>query len=200
MYKTPADIVLAVRNRACPNLTRPTHPVKRPNQSDPEFTLDVFDYQEDHKPMNERIKIYDAHESNKWALFFDQCSPSLKTLLKGAPDFQTARASNDVIGLISLIQGYCCQFDHQGHPHMSIAEAFKSLCLAFQQPTQSNNNYFNDFKSLVKVLETYSGSGALGFLPEMIKVELEDICTTANTTVALATDEQKPLARNFSRH
>ena len=81
---------------------------------------------------------------------------------------------------------------------MSIAEAFTSLCLAFQQPTQSNNDYFNDFKSSVEVLETYGGSGALGFLPEMIKVELEDICTAADTTVAIATDKQKLKATETS--
>ena len=90
-------------NRSRPNLTWPTHPVKDPSQSDAKFTLDVFDYQEDRKRMDERIKIYDAHKSNAWALFFDQCSPSLKTLLEGAPGFQTVCVSNDVIALISLI-------------------------------------------------------------------------------------------------
>jgi hypothetical protein len=109
--------------------------------------------------MDERIKVYEAHKSNAWALLLDQCSPSLITLLEGAPGFQAARAANDVVTLISLIQGYCCRFDRQGHPYMSVAEAFKSLCFAFQQPSQSNNDYFNDFKSLVEVLETYGGTG-----------------------------------------
>ena len=148
--------------------------------------MDVFDWQEERKINSARERIYKAHESNAWALIFDQCSTGLKTQLEGAPKYAAARADDDIITLISLIQGYCCRFDQQSQAYMAIAETFKNLCLFFQRTNQSNNEYFKDFTSLVDTLETYGGNGALGYLPALITVELQLLCDALNPPIAIA--------------
>ena len=199
-YKEPNDIVLAIRNRARPNLTLPPRPVKG-TQSDAEFSLDIFDYQEERKVIAARERVYKAHESNAWALIFDQCSTGLKTQLEGAPGYAAARASNDIVTLISLIQGYCCHFDRQSQTYIAIAETFKSVCLLFQRAHQSNDEYFKDFTSLVETLETYGGNGALGYLPTMIASELQLLCdqTSPPTPITSATDAMKTTAAETVR-
>ena len=57
-YKDPNEIVLAIRNRSRPNLSPPARPVKG-TQSDAEFALDVFDYQEERKSIAEHLIICD---------------------------------------------------------------------------------------------------------------------------------------------
>ena len=70
--------------------------------------------------MRVRKDKYNKNESNAWALINDQCAPELKNKLEGTVDYITCKNKNDVVSLLSMIRGYCCQFDTLNDEYMSI--------------------------------------------------------------------------------
>jgi hypothetical protein len=77
-----------------------------------------------------------------------------------------------VVSLLSMIQGYCCQFDTLNDEYMSIVGAIKNLLYFFQKPTQPNSDYHKNFMAMVEAIEEYGGAGYLTYFPNMIKKEL----------------------------
>jgi hypothetical protein len=75
--------------------------------------------------------------------------------------------------LLSMIRGYCCQFDTLNDEYMAIiVGAIKNLLYFFQKTTQANLDYHKDFITMVEVIEEYGGAGLLTYFPNMIKKEL----------------------------
>ena len=65
----------------------------------------VFMWKEDYKSMKLRMDKYKGHESNAWALIYDQCSPELKNKLDGTEGYDGAKSTNDVAKLLTMIRG-----------------------------------------------------------------------------------------------
>jgi hypothetical protein len=78
------------------------------------------------------------NKSNAWVLIYDQCAPELKNKLEGMADYNVSKKTNDMVLLLSMIQGYCCQFDtlNLNDEYMAIVGAIKNLLYFFQKPTQ----------------------------------------------------------------
>jgi hypothetical protein len=77
-----------------------------------------------------------------------------------------------VIKLLTIIRGYCCQFDTLNNEYMSIVKSLKNLFYFFQKAEQTNSGFHEDFMALVKVIEEYGGAGLLTNFPNMIRKEL----------------------------
>jgi hypothetical protein len=131
-----------------------------------------FAWKEDYKGMKHRMDKYNDNESNAWALIHDQCSPELKNKLKGTSGYDNAKSSNDIIKLLTMIKGYCCQFDTLNDEYMSIVKSLKNLFYFFQKTEQTNSEFHEDFMALVEVIEEYGGTGSLIYFPNMIKKDL----------------------------
>jgi len=86
--------------------------------------------------------------------------------------YDSAKSSNDIIKLLTIIRGYCCQFDTLNDEYMSIVKSLKNLFYFFQKPDQKNSEFHEDFMALVEVIEEYGGTGSLTHFPNMIKKEL----------------------------
>ncbi len=174
----PDNIVKAIQQMKRPTLDYPYKPAKDKCVDDQgAFDEDIFDmakftWKEDYKAMRMRKDKYNENESNAWALIYGQCAPELKNKLEGTADYNTCKNTNDVMSLLSMIRGYCCQFDTLNDEYMSIVGAIKNLLYFFQKPTQSNSDYHEDFMAMVEVIEEYGGAGSLTYFPNMIKKEL----------------------------
>jgi len=179
-YKMPDDIVKAIQQMKRPMLPCPDKPTKaqcvddQGDLNEDEFEMAKFTRKEDYKELRVRKDQYNENESNAWALIYDQCAPDLKNKLEGTVDYITCKNKNDVVSLLSMIRGYCCQFDTLNDEYMSIVGAIKNLLYLFQKPTQTNSDYHEDFTAMVevKVIEEYRGAGSLTYFPNMIKKEL----------------------------
>jgi hypothetical protein len=88
--------------------------------------------------MKSKMGRYKGNESNAWALIYDQCSAELKNKLEGTQGYGTAKSGNDVAKLLTMICGYCCQFDLLNNEYMAIVAAIKNLFYFFQKTEQSN--------------------------------------------------------------
>ncbi len=93
----------------------------------------------------------------------------LKNKLEGTQDYGTAKSGNDMAKLLTMIHGYCCQFDLLSDKYMAIVAAIKKLFYFFQKAEQSNADYHEDFTVMLKVIEEYGGTGSMTHFPNMLK-------------------------------
>jgi hypothetical protein len=137
-----------------------------------EFKIAKFAWKEDYKGMKYRKDKYKDNESNAWALVYGQCSPELKNKLTGMSGYDKAKADNNVVKLLIMIRGYCCQFDTLNNEYMLIVKLPKNLFYFFQNAEQSNFEFHDDFMALIKVIKKYGGAGSLSHFPIIIRKEL----------------------------
>jgi hypothetical protein len=161
------------------------------NSGDPDpdaFDMAVFAWKEDYKSMKSRMDKYKGNESNAWALIYNQCSPELKNKLNGTEGYNVAKNTNNVAKLLTMIRGYCCQFDLLSNKYMAIVAAIKNLFYFFQKAEQPNANadYHKDFMAMLQVIEEYGGAGLMTHFPNMLKQEIK----TDGTDMSKASNEQ----------
>ncbi len=137
--------------------TRAEHTQKDGTLDEDTFDMVKFAWKEDYKGMKYQKDKYNDNESNVWALIYDQCSPELKNKLKETSGYDKVKAGNDVIKLLTIIRGYCCQFDTLKDEYMSIVKSLKNLFYFFQKAEQTNSEFHEDFMALIKVIEEYGG-------------------------------------------
>jgi hypothetical protein len=118
--------------------------------------------------------------------------------LEGATRYKNSKRDNDVVALLAMIRGYCCQFETLIDEYASIVEAIKKMLYYFQKPSQSNSDYHEDFMAMVEVIEEYGGAGLLMYFPAMIKKELKtNSLTISGATSAQMEEAKKTLREKF---
>jgi len=60
-----------------------------------------------------------------------------------------------VVKLLTMIRGYCCQFDLLSNEYMVIVVAIRNLFYFFQKAEQLNADYHEDFMAMFQVIEEY---------------------------------------------
>jgi hypothetical protein len=133
------------------------------------FKMAIFAWKKDYKSMKSRMDKYKGNESKVWALIYHICSAELKNKLKGTQGYDTPKSRNDVAKLLTMIRGYCCQFDLLSNKYMAIVAAIKNIFYFFQKTEQSNADYHEDFMAMLKVIEEYRGAGSMTHFPNMLK-------------------------------
>jgi hypothetical protein len=111
----------------------------------------VFAWKEDYKSMKSRKDKYRDNKSNAWALIYNQCMPKLKNKLKGNDGYNGAKSTNNVAKLLTIIQGYCCQFNILNNKYIGIVTAIKNQY--FLKGDQANEDYYKEFMAMLEVIE-----------------------------------------------
>ena len=202
-YKDPDDMVKTIQKMKKVSLSFPVRPKKNDedccdDNGDPDsdaLDMAVFAWKEDYKSMKLRMDKYKGHESNAWALIYDQCSPELKNKLDGTEGYDGAKSTNDVAKLLTMIRGYCCQFDLLSNEYMAIVAAIKNLFYFFQKAEQSNADYHEDFMAMLKVIEEYRGAGSMTHFPNMLKREIKADVTDMSKAINEQVKEGKKAVR-----
>jgi hypothetical protein len=203
-YKDPDDMVKTIQQMKRVKLGYPERPKKTDagccnSSGDPDadvFDMAIFALKEDYKSMKSRMDKYKSDESNAWALIYGQCSPELKNKLKGTQGYYAAKNANNVAKLLTIIGGYCCQFDLLSDKYMAIVAAIKNLFYFFQKVEQSNADYHKDFMAMLEIIKEYGGSGWMTHFSNMLKQELEAEGTEMTNA---SSGEMKKQRRQFAR-
>jgi hypothetical protein len=162
------------------------------------FEMAVFAYKEDYKSMKSRMEKYMGNKSNAWALIYNQCLAELKNKLKGMQAYNTAKSGNNVAKLLTMIRGYCCQFDPLSNEYMSIVAAIKNLFYFFQKAEQLNADYHEDFMAMLEGIDKYRGAGLMTHFPNMLKQELEaNVIDLSEVTNEQLKDGKKTFCEKF---
>jgi hypothetical protein len=158
------------------------------------YKMAKFALREDYKEMKQCIAKYKENKSNAWALIYDQCMVELKNRIEGTAGYDKAKNNNNVVNLLAMIHGYCCQFDTLNDEYFGLVKVFKNLFFFYQKEGQSNADYHEDFLALTEVIEEYGGAGCITHFPTMMKKELTKINESLDDA-SKATPEQRAQAK-----
>ena len=79
----------------------------------------------------------------------------MTTRLGGTSGFIKAREYKDAVALITLIKSICCRLNDQKQAIWSSVQDKKRVFLLVQSNYLSIDKYYEEFKALVAVVETY---------------------------------------------
>ncbi len=75
-----------------------------------EFEMAKFTWKEDEKLFNQKKNKYEENEANALALAYNQYLHELRVKLKWTSRYKACKKYNNLILLLVMIRGYCCQF------------------------------------------------------------------------------------------
>ena len=96
-------------------------------------------------------------ESKKraYALVMGQCSPEPVSKIQGSTTYATVNRSQDVVELLRLVRGYCCDFGAGQQSTWALEQAKHKVSVFYQRHDVSNTDYIQFFQALVGLVETY---------------------------------------------
>ncbi len=168
-YKGGSEMAEAIRELKLPQIDIPIYPVLMggaqllaPGES--------YIWQQDVAEAKKKITQLEENKKRAYALIIGQCSPKLEGKIQGSDAYPTVNADQDAVKLLLIIRGYCCCFDDHQQSVVALESAKHRVSTFYQTSEMSTSNYFEFFKALVGVVETYSG--AFGNKPGLIRTKL----------------------------
>ena len=107
------------------------------------------------------------------ALILGQCSPELTSKVKASTKFASAEKDQDVVALLKIIRGLCCDVDEKQQGTWGLEQAKHRVATFYQTYGMSNTDYIQFFTALVGVVETYGG--AYGWEPGLVQACLTEM-------------------------
>ncbi len=109
-YKGGPEIAKAIRDLSLPTTAFPEYP--RPSLKTAAINPgEVFLWQQDVTKAKKRIALLAENKKRSYALVLGQCSPELKSKIKGLDSYVQVSCDQDMVQLLLIIRGYYCRFD-----------------------------------------------------------------------------------------
>ena len=135
-----------------------------------------------------------------YALILGQCSPMLSSKIKGSDKYTDTSKDSDVVKLLKIIRGYCCNVTDHQQTTVALQNAKHRVSTFYQHAKMTTMEYLKFFTALVGVVETFGGlyGREPGLVEDKIKIQA-GIANRANLTpeeleVAHATCREEYLA------
>ncbi len=93
--------------------------------------------------------------------------------MKAPNKFASAAKDQDVVELLKIIRGLCCDFDKKQQVSWGLEQAKHRVATFYQTYAMSNMEYIQFFTALVGVVETYGG--AYGREPGLVRACLAEM-------------------------
>ena len=175
ILRSPEKGGLDVAKAICNLKTEDTMPVAPTEDENKLLGLAKDVWMDNYRTQKRREASYLDGCKHAYAITLKLCTPCMTTMLEGTSGFNKAREDEDAVALITLIKGICCHFNDQQQPIWSIVQAKKRVFLLIQSEYLSIDKYYEEFKALVAVVETYGGTFAD---PGIIEKELANAGVT----------------------
>jgi hypothetical protein len=142
----------------------------------------IFIWKRNYNKMSDRLEKYEENMAKAYIIIYHQCSTHLKNELE-------ASADQDVIGLLRMIQGFCCSYDTRIQSVMATVASHKKLFMFYQKDGMDNHAYHREFLAHVETIETYGGDGSVGVTPNFVAAKIKEM---AAATPPLIVDAKNP--------
>jgi hypothetical protein len=106
-----------------------------------------------------------------YALIMGQCSPTLVNKIKGSDKYTEASNESNVIKLLEIIRGYCCNVTDHQQSTVALESAKHRVSTFYQHAEMTTTEYVEYFSALVGVVETFGGS--YGREPGLVSAEIK---------------------------
>ncbi len=168
-YKGGSEMAKAIRELKLPQIDIPTYPV--PTGGSQMLALgESYIWQQDVAEAKKKIAQLKENKKRAYALIIGQCLPKPEGKIQGSDAYPMADMDQDAVKLLLIICGYCCRFDDHQQSVVVLESAKHHVLASYQTSEMSNLDYFEFFKALVGVIETYGG--AFGNKPGLIRTKL----------------------------
>jgi hypothetical protein len=171
-YEQGAVIAEAMRTLMLKDITLPPYPKPKPGATTLEDG-EAFLWQQEVTEKKKAIVKANDNKNRAYALVLGQCSPELTSKVKASNKFASASNDQDVVELLKIIRGLCCDFDEKQQVTWGLEQAKHRVATFYQTYTMSNTEYIQFFTALVGVVETYGG--AYGREPGLVRACLAEM-------------------------
>ena len=166
-YKGGANIPKAIKVLSLPTQQVPGYPKAKAGETAVD-SGDVYIWQQDIALVKKQIVQLEENKKQAYALVIGQCSPDLDSKLQGSTAFVQAKADQDVVQLLLVIQGH---FSNHQQRSCALEQAKHQVSSTYYQAHDvTNTEYVEHFKALVGVVKMYGG--AYGRDPGLVAAEL----------------------------
>ncbi len=168
-YKGGSEMAKAIRELKLPQINIPVYPMPTGGAQ----TLapgESYIWQQDVAEAKKKIAQLEDNKKRAYALIIGQCLPKLEGKIQGLDAYPMADTDQDAVKLLLIIRGYCCRFNNHEQSIVALKSAKHRVSTFYQMSEMSNSDYFEFFKVLVGIIETYGGT--FGNKPGLIRTEL----------------------------
>ena len=102
-----------------------------------------------------------------------QCSPSLRSQLEGTPNFLEIYKKNNIVWLLKIIRGFCCNHDQNNDNVCAVMNSLRLLFINFQKSDVSNDDYLKEFQARVATIDNYNAN-ILDLIPCLLEDEVKE--------------------------
>jgi hypothetical protein len=106
---------------------------------------------------NNRVVELATNLHKMFTVILLQCSQNVKTKLESTTGYATAKSSDNCQWLITTLKNICHRFEHTENRFVSLINAKAAIFQYRQGQNQSVTEYFETYKELIAVLESYEG-------------------------------------------
>ena len=147
------------------SITQPSDPPEGASKTETKiWEIEITEY------IKRKQKV-DANLRKLFSLVWGQCTELMKSKLQQTADYDDINAMQDSIGLIKNIKGLTFKFDTKQYAPMAMVNIDTRLYRFSQGRDTTDALYYEQFKSLVEVIEHYDGE--IGHHPKLIVQELQ---------------------------
>jgi hypothetical protein len=107
--------------------------------------------------FNQRQKDLAANKVKIFTILLQQCSPSVTNKVEASKGYEKAKKGFDCAWLIKTIKSVCHSFEQSENRFTALVKAKADLFQCKQGQNQSTHDYYDTFKELLSVLESYGG-------------------------------------------
>ena len=136
---------------------------------------------------------YWEKKRKSFTLILEQCTPSLRAVLKGNDGCRIVKANQDAIPLLHKVKGLCNKHDPTKQNTHSIVTADKSIYIFWQKDRMDNASYFEQFNMLIDTADSYGCR--MGHSKGLVDIKMEKM----NTDHPCVTNDQKRKAVDLAR-
>ena len=104
-----------------------------------------------------RVEALKQNQHKLFAVVLLQCSPNVKSKLENTSGYNIAKEDSDCCWLLDTLRNICHRFEDDQNRFVALIAAKKAVLNYRQSATQSVVDYFEVFKELISVLESYGG-------------------------------------------
>jgi hypothetical protein len=138
-YKGGPNIAKAIRDLVLPSMSLPPYPTgTSSNPPDPE---EIYLWQQSITKMNTRKLLIKENKKRAYTLVFRQCLPELISKIKSLDSFMSADVDQDIVQLLLIVRGYCCQFDNHQKGTWALENVKHCILVFYQGYNMSTTEY-----------------------------------------------------------
>ena len=84
-------------------------------------------------------KEFFKYQKIAYPVVVGQCSPALRAQLEGTRGYKIVNSNQDMVQLLKLINGLCCQHDQNNNKTYAVVSSLKALFYFYQKSDMTND-------------------------------------------------------------